>query len=565
MSLFGSIQMAGNTLQAMQIGLHVVGNNIANANTPGYIRERTLYTPAPVQRLGNLTLGLGVEVAGIVQSLDRFSEDRLRDVGGDRAGSEIQESTYRDLESILGELSDTDVSTAATEFFNAITAVSEQPEEVSLRNLAAQAGQTLTNRITSLNRRAETLYADFSRQVDNIATEVNALTEQIGKLNVQIVNLEGGGASGSDAGALRSQRRAAVNRLTEIAGVEATEAATGAVNVSVGGDFLVFEGTRREVKAEHSAIDGLPASKIAFADNGSPLQVSGGDLQGVYQSRDTIVKGFLDRLDEFAAALAFEFNKVYSQGQGITGFSSLTSAEKVSSSTANLDAAGLNFTPANGSFDLLVYNTKTGLTETHTILVDLNGLDGDSSLASLAAAINAASGVSASVTADNRLTIQADSDELRFGFSGDTSGALAALGINTFFTGSHAGNLGVNGVVLADGTKFAAATDGIGVGIDNALKLIALHDQALNGLGGASITGIYDRLINETAQGAASAAAIADGFRVFEQTLQAAAQAASGVNLDEEAIDMIMLQQVYQASARYIATLSELLDILVAL
>src|SRR6185503_17293884 len=98
----GSIQMAGNTLQAMQIGLHVVGNNIANANTPGFIRERTIFTPAPVQKLGNLTLGLGVKVAGIVQSLDQFAEDRLRGAGGDRAGAEVQESTYKDLESILG-------------------------------------------------------------------------------------------------------------------------------------------------------------------------------------------------------------------------------------------------------------------------------------------------------------------------------------------------------------------------------------------------------------------------------------------------------------------------------
>ncbi len=72
MSLFGSIQMAGNTLQAMQIGLHVVGNNIANANTPGFIRERVIYAPAPVQTIGTLTLGTGVKIAGIVQGIDRF-------------------------------------------------------------------------------------------------------------------------------------------------------------------------------------------------------------------------------------------------------------------------------------------------------------------------------------------------------------------------------------------------------------------------------------------------------------------------------------------------------------
>src|ERR687894_459234 len=104
MSLFGSIQMAGNTLQAMQIGLHVIGNNIANANTPGFISERAIFTPAPVLKLGHLTLGLGVEVAGIVQNLDRFVEERLRDVGGDRASADIQQKVYRDLESIIGEL-----------------------------------------------------------------------------------------------------------------------------------------------------------------------------------------------------------------------------------------------------------------------------------------------------------------------------------------------------------------------------------------------------------------------------------------------------------------------------
>src|SRR5688572_1713384 len=153
MSLFGSIQMAGNTLSAMQIGLHVVGNNIANANTPGYVRERVIYTPAPVMRLGDLTLGLGVEIAGIVQNIDRFVEERLRGVGGDRASADMQQKVYRDLESILGELSDTDVSTSLTNFFNSIDEVVNQPEEMSVRNLAVQAGKTLATTVNTLSRR----------------------------------------------------------------------------------------------------------------------------------------------------------------------------------------------------------------------------------------------------------------------------------------------------------------------------------------------------------------------------------------------------------------------------
>ena len=76
---------------------------------------------------------------------------------------------------------------------------------------------------------------------------------------------------------------------------------------------------------------------------------------------------------------------------------------------------------------------------------------------------------------------------------------------------------------------------------------------------------MYDQLINQTTQGSTVAAAVADGLNVFEQTLDASAQAVSGVNIDEEAIDMILLQRIYQATARYISTLSELLDTLVNL
>lgn len=565
MSLFGSIQMAGNTLQAMQIGLHVVGNNIANANTPGYVRERVVYTPAPVQRKGNLTIGLGVEVAGIVQSVDRFVLDRLRDAGSDRASADIQEKVYRDLEAILGELSDTDISTQLTNFFNSIDEVLKQPEEIAVRNLAVQTGKTLTTSINSLQRRVQTVHTDFSDQVNNLSGEINSLTEEIRKLNLQIVTLEGGSTGSSEAGGLRSQREGALKRLAEIVDIKVTESPAGAVNVSLGGQFLVFEGTRNAVKTDYASDDGLLTANIKFADNNSPLQVGGGELHGYYEARDTITGGFLDRLDQFAASLAFEFNKVYSQGQGISGFDSLTGTYGADDAGAALDAAGLAFTPTTGDFDLLVYNTETGLTETHAIHVDLNGVDGDDSLSTLAAKLNAVDGVSASVTSDNQLRISALSPDNQIGFSGDTSGVLAALGLNTFFTGSRASDIGVNAELLSDGSKFAAADDGIGTGTENAIKLVELHDLALDNLNGNTITGVYDQLINDVTQGATVAGAVADGLRVFEGTLEASAQEVSGVNLDEEAIDMIMLQRTYQASARYIQTLSELLDVLVAL
>ena len=560
--------MAGNTLQAMQIGLHVVGNNIANANTPGYVRERTIYSPAPVQELGSLTLGLGVEIAGIVQNVDKFTEIRLLDASSDRASAEVQEDVYRDLELALGELTDVDISTSLSNFFGSISLVHDTPEDVAIRNLAIGDGVTLAQRINALDSRARSLYDDYTQRVDDISSEINTLTEQISQLNLQIVSAEGGGASGSDAGALRSQRKLALQQLAELTNIEVTEQDSGAVNVSINGDILVFEGTRREVTSEATNEDGLTRTEIRFTDNNAALEVTAGELHGIYQARDTVISDFLGGLDDFAATLAFEFNKVFSQGEGLVGFSELTSVESVEDPSVALNAAGLNFTPVSGVFQFNVRNVETGLTDTHDIFVDLNGLDGDTSLTSLAAALDAVDGVSAEVNFRNELVLTADGDAIEFSFAGDTSGALAALGLNTFFTGSTAGDIAVNDVLQADsssGALFAASDSGVGDGNGIALQLMTLSDTSLGSLDGGTITGVYDQLINDTTQGATVTGAVADGLRVFEGTLDAEVAAVSGVNLDEEAIDMIVLQQTYQATARYISTLSEMLDVLVAL
>ena len=565
MSLFGSIQLAGNTLNAMQIGLHVVGNNIANANTPGFIRERAIFTPAPVQRRGNLTLGLGVEVAGIVQNIDKFVEERLRDAGSDRASADIQQQVYRELEAILGELSDTDLSTSISNFFNSVDEVLKTPESIAIRNLAVQSGKTLSTAVNTLDRRVRTVYDGFAQDVDGLTSEINTLSEKVRRLNLEIAALEGGGTSKTEAGGLRSERHVALKRLAEIVDIRVTERETGVVNVLVGGEFLVFEGTRQEVRTNFSSDNGLLTATVEFSETLSPLIVAGGELHGIYEARNTVVGGFLSQLDKFANALAFEFNKVYAQGQGVTGFSEVTSVAGVADAGAVLDSAGLAYTPINGKFNLLLFNNKTGLTETHVIDVDLDGIDGDDTLTTLAAKLDAVEGVTAQLTFDNQLRIASESEEVELAFSGDSSGLLAAIGINTFFTGSTARDLGVNEVLLDDGSKFAAATDGVGVGVENAERLVALPSQALESLNGDTVIGLYDQLINQTTQGSTVAAAVADGLNVFEQTLDASAQAVSGVNIDEEAIDMILLQRIYQATARYISTLSELLDTLVNL
>jgi flagellar hook-associated protein 1 FlgK len=566
MSLFGSIQMGGNTLQAMQIGLQVVGNNIANANTPGYVRQEAVYAPAGVQKQGNLILGLGVKVDSIIQKIDKFVQARLVGARGDRANAEVQEQVYRDLETLLNELSSTtDLSSSLTGFFNAVDEVLKDPGSVATRNLAIGKGIALTQDINNLFDRVTDVQLQLDQRVTAVADEINSLAEQIRVLNVQIASSEGGDASASEAGALRVRRQTAVDRLSEIVGIQVVEQPSGGVSVSVGGEFLVFEGQRREVAVSTDSTAEAAAGVIEFVGTHSPLNSATGELTGLYTARDEIVGGFLEQLDDVARTLAFEFNKVYSQGQGLVGFSQLTSINGVTDASAALDAAGLAFAPESGTFDLLVRNREDNLTRTYTIGIDLNGLDEDTSLSDLVQQLDAVDGISASITANGLIQISADSTDIDFAFSGDTSGALAALGLNTFFTGSSAATIGVNDEIkgINNAGKFAASLGGIGEDSRNAERLSAFLDKPIESAGGVSIADLYDQLINQITQGSSVSKSIAEGFRTFEGSLEGQAQAVSGVSIDEEAVKMLTLQRIYQASAKYIQTISELLELLV--
>ncbi len=565
MSLLGSLQIANNSLFVQQVGLQVVANNISNANTHGYIQQRAVFTPSPTQVISGLTLGMGVEVEAIIQNVDRFLQDRLRAANSDLANSETQERAYLELEVMVGELSETDLSTSLSNFFGSIHDIVNQPGNSSVRRLAVLEGVTLADDIRRLDVRVGDLRTSLNREVVSVADDINRLTRLIAELNVEITVVESDKTSSSEAVGLRDERGIALEELAGIVGIRSVEQPTGAVNVFAGSDFLVLAGDRRIVDASYSIVDGSTIATVNIAATDSPMAASTGKLAGLYAARDEIFGGFQTELQEFTEALIFEFNKVFSSGQGLTGFESATGTSAVDDTTAALDDAGLAFAPENGSFQIKVENTVTGVTETVDVFIDLNGLNTDTSLDDLTSTLNAISGISAQITLDNRLQIASDSKLIEFSFSKDTSGVLAALGINTFFTGSATNNIGVNQVVNDDTTKFVASRDGVGVDADQAVELADFLNTPLESYGQRSLSTIYEDFVGEVVQSAAVSRSVKDGFLTFARTLEGQHLGVTGVSVDEEAVKMIAYQRAFQASARMIATLDELLGTLVNL
>jgi flagellar hook-associated protein 1 len=564
MSLLSTIQLAGNTLTAAQIGLQVVGQNVANVDTPGYAREVVNFTPAAAQTQGSLTLGTGVEVSGITQEVDQFVEQQLRSANADATGSATESQTYQGLEGLLNELGSNSVGTSLTSFFNSINEVLNSPDDISQRNLVVLAGQTLTQNVNNLAQQAVTTGQDLDQQVAASAGTINQLAQQIGQLNAQITQTAGGNPS-SPAVGLTDQRSADLTQLSNLINISVTQQPDGSVAVYTGGNYLVFGSQVQQVQAVPVTINGDTVHTLTFVGNNAALDPTSGKVAGLINSRDQIVGGFLDNLNSFANTLAFEFNKVYSSGQGLTGYQSVTSQVSVADPAATLESAGLANAPVNGSFNIEVNDPTTGQTQTSTINVNLNGLGTDTTLNNIVQQLNAVSGVSASINNQGQLTIASNSPNDQLAFSNDSSGLLASLGINTFFTGTTALDLGVNSDVVKDPGKFAASQSGIGQDTANAVQLAGFFNQSLSSQNGSSLADIYSQMAENVTQNSAQSQAVSDGYQTYQATLQGQSESVSGVSIDEETINMLGYQRQYQASAQIISTINTLLNTLVNL
>jgi len=563
--------MAGRALNVSSLGIQVVGQNLANADSPHYVREQVVINTNGTLRSGPHALGSGSHVGGVVQMLDTFLEQRLNSAQSDGVNWATQSRFYMQLETLLGELSDVDISTTLSDFFNSIGDVLNHPEGVAYRQMTVSEGQRLANELNTVSTRLLEMRLSINRNVETVADQINRLTEEIASLNRSICEIEAARSPATQAVGLRDQRLRAVSELSQLINIKVTECDnTGMINVSSGSDLLVMGNIARPVYVDYvqDPYDQMSLAVIRITGTNNILGATSGELAGLYVARDEIIGGYMRELDQFAFLLIDEFNRMFAGGQGMTGFSELTSLAAVSSTTAPLNQAGLPFHVQNGSLKILVENTETGIAETHEILIPLLNSGNPESLMTLerfAAELNSIPGINATINSFNQLEIEAESSLTRFAFADDTSGLLAALGMNTFFTGTDARTIGINDVLVRDPGKFAASRNGIGYDTGNAVSLAAMPETKSRNLGGMTITEYYRNMNNRVSNESARTQAIAKGNIAYFTSLAAQRAAISGVNLDEESINMMIFQRSYQATARYITTLNSMLDSLLTM
>jgi flagellar hook-associated protein 1 FlgK len=416
----------------------------------------------------------------------------------------------------------------------------------------------LANWLRGLRDQLSDLQMDADDRLEALTGNADQLAQQVASLNEQIIQAEGG--AGGQANGLRDQRDAVLKQLAQLVNIKTVQQPNGVVDVYVGSQPLVAATDARGLGLRQETIDGkLTASVIVRADDGQ-VDATSGQIGGILGARAQI-DNVIDQVDELAHHLIFELNKLHASGQGLSGFAAVaaTNIADDPAQVLNDPASGLKFAAGNGSFVVHVRQKDTGLVTSTLVQVDLDGLGGDdTTLDSLSAELGAIAGIASSVVA-GQLRLSSASSNLEFSFSQDSSGVLAALGINTFFTGSTARDIGVNQMVIDQPGMLAAAGNGDSSDNQTALAIAELESLPVAGLNGMSLKAHYESMVNGVAVSAATAKTNATATQTVQDTLFAQREALSGVSLDEEAINLIRQQRAFQAAARLVSVIDELM------
>lgn len=548
MSISSLLNTSRRALAAQTTSIAVIGNNIANVNTPGYSRQRAELVATATLNSASPHRGTGVEVNSVVRMADNFINSELTVRIGERSKAEIKSEFLSRAESAFSlEGGPGTINFQLNAFFSSLEDLQANPSDIPLRTQVLQKGSDLAFTINQTYDSISRLQREADDRIPVIVSEVNRLTNGIAVLNEQISRSE---ASNQQALNLRDQRELLVNDLGELISFQTVEDSNGRMTIFLESGFSLVNGTIvNEIEVNYSpsfspmggypaGLDGKSLGHIVFDYGGG----AHGDLTGIFKSGNGYLAGLLDlrgtqsttdvtafdsdgslvevaaHIELIARDLLTRFNHEYlgpDEDGGTPGHQ-----------PSSFDLDGNNPIPF-GLFSFTGANLGNNFG-------DLDG-DGIPSAADLNALIstnqvsNFASTLSFAVQNERQLAAARDLDPapgVTSFASGDSSNVTGLIQQRNQLINYSIGSLNVNSTV-----------DG-------------MYSLAVSNIGGKSARAKDDVFI----------------FQARESQIREIQQSLSGVNLDEEFAQLIQFQRAFQGAARLIRIgddlSSELLNLL---
>ena len=577
MSLTASFQIGRTALAASQLAIQVAGDNLANAATPGFTRRVATLSPLPgAGGVAGVSTGRGVGVANITRKVDQSLLSRLRASVSDETAAQVSSDLFSQIESVTNDLTDFGLSSQLDGFVNAFSELANDPQGAETKSLIVDKGVALASHLQGLRSDLINVRTQVDGQLRSAVTRAKGLFGDVASLNVTISNSEIGSAKNV---ALRDQRDAVLQELAGLVDINVLEQPNGAVDVRIGSTPVVQGGVSRGLDLNLKTENGALVAEVVVPDK-LPERVfpTSGRIGALIDQRDGLINTTINDLDNVTSNLIYEVNRIHSSGRPFPGLTSTVSERTVPladqtlalNDPNNATLSRLPFAAGNGSITVLVTDRATGQTQRTTIDIDLDGIDAtgapgfadDTTLADVQTALNGVSNLTATLNPDGRISITANPG-FEFGFERDSSGALAVLGINTYFTGTSAKDVGVRQELIDKPQLLVAgASEGSN---EAALAVVALQNKSLSSLGDVSLSESVRNSASAVGVSASAARTRASAETQVRASLESQRAAVSGVSIDEETINMLNFQRQFQAAARFVSTVNDLTQTLISL
>ena len=557
-NIFSALSSAKLGLLAQQLAIEVTGQNIANVETEGYSRQDVTFeanTPRHAIKYGSMhQIGTGVRVAGIERAHDQFLFEQIMDEGDLTGSTEVKKDIFEQLEILFNEGSGRSLNDALSSFFASVHDLATNARGLPERADLVSKAENLASTFNQTGKQLYTIQRNIDATIATEVTEINSLTTQIGKLNENIHASEP--ASQYKANDLRDNRDRLVKELSKKIDIQLIEESDSQISLTLkDGTALVLKDQVFDLSV---SINGNNESFYdVYIDTGSTTKditstITGGELRGYLDMRDTEVESILDKMNILSASFIQEFNGIHRAGFGVDGSSGLDFFSALDVTVDHdVDNTGTAVVSMTNASPTTISVDEFEIAFTGSNAFTLNNLT-----------TNASSGTFTFTTGSTF--------NIKDGFAVTISGAAVSGDKVTFSVSEDsASGMAVSSTISANTRKIAAGTTTNGDGA-NALLMadlqntLSFNSVTWSGSGSGSYTfdEYYNAVVSTIGIESFSAQSTLRQQEGIMLQLNSRRESISGVSIDEEMIKMIKFQQAYNASARMISVVDEMLDTL---
>jgi flagellar hook-associated protein 1 FlgK len=613
MSLSQALSNAVAGLRVNSLGLGLVSSNVANAQTPGYVRK-TLNQVESDSGTG----ASSVNTTGVNRELDTFLQQQIRTEQSGATYADLQASILQSLQSLYGAPgSDGTLESNFNNLTSAVQALSTTPDSSSSRQGVVSAAQSLAQQLNALSKGVQNLRSQAENGISNSVRAANQSLSQIYNLNQKLQSLS---STDPASAALQDQRDQAIDQLSQLIDIRVVpngnqvQIFTNSGQQLVGSQLATLSFNAQPTVTPDAQWNADPSKRgvgtltlnypnggsVDLLQNGS---IRSGAIAAYVKLRDETLVQAQTQLDEFAANLSSLLSDKTTPGQTVAG----------PPSSSDLDISGLQ----NGNVIHLTYidaahvshqvsivrvDDPSALPLSNNATLDPNdqvvGVNFSGGIASVINQLNAQLG-------PNHLQFSGSSSQLTVQDDGTGAASVNAASVTTTatslqgggpeiplftdgtsaYTGAFsgkgsqsiglAGRIRVNGAVAADPSTLvkqnATTPSGDATRANFLFQQLTTTKSSYSpdtgfGTAGApqqsSLLDFSQQITAAQGANADNANQIADGQDVVLNTLQQKQNTTSGVNVDEEMAHLLVLQNAYGANARVLSTVKEMFDAL---